>query len=335
MMQVSNTRRLAGVFLVCLLLAACATPPQTRQLLATRPAGLPATAELTTTPFFPQQHYQCGPAALATVLGARGHAVTPEQLVDAVYVPALQGSLPEEITATARRYGMLAYPLQASLDHLLREIAHGNPVLVFQNLGTGWLPKWHFAVVIGYDLQGHEIILRSGTTRRWRTTLGTFERTWSRAGHWALIILPAGDIPATAEPGRYLQAARDLEATGQPEAAGSAWQAATQRWPELPTAWLAFGNSRYQAQDFYTAETAFRKASALAPGKPQGWNNLAYALLKNGCPQLALQAAACAAGLAPQAQNYRDTVKEITGLARGSNRPDCVPIDCGPASARQ
>ena len=330
-----HTRHLAGVCIIALLLAGCATPPQTRILLDAPPTGLPASVELEDTPFHPQERYQCGPAALATVLGAHDIEVTPGELVAGVYVPALRGSLPEEIAATARRYGMLAYPLQPSLADLLEETAHGNPVLVFQNLGTGWLPRWHFAVVIGYDLQGREIILRSGTTRRWRTTLGTFERTWSRAGHWALVILPAGDVPATAEPGRYLQAARDLEATGQPEAAGSAWQAATQRWPELPTAWLAFGNSRYQAQDFYTAETAFRKASALAPGKPQGWNNLAYALLKNGCPQLALQAAACAAGLAPQAQNYRDTVKEITGLARGSNRPDCVPIDCGPASARQ
>ena len=330
MTLVSNTRRLAGVVLVCTLLAACASPPHTRQLLATSPAELPATAELTATPFFPQQRYQCGPAALATVLGAHGRAVIPEQLVDAVYVPALQGSLPEEISATARRYGMLAYPLQASLADLLSEIAHGNPVLVFQNLGTGWLPKWHFAVVIGYDLQEHEIILRSGTTRRWRTTLGTFERTWSRGGYWALVILPAGRIPATAETGRYLQAARDLETTGQEVAARSAWQAATRRWPQQPRAWLAFGNSLYQAGDFSTSEMAFREAVTLAPGNPQGWNNLAYALLQNGCPRVARQAAACASGLAPQEQNYRDTVKEINGLAGGDDQPGCMPVDCAP-----
>ena len=331
MMQVPNTRRLAGVFLICTWLAGCATPPQTRQLLATSPAELPVSAELATTPFFPQQRYQCGPAALATVLGAHGYAVTPEQLVDAVYVPALQGSLPEEIAATARRYGMLAYPLQPSLAALLSEIAHGNPVLVFQNLGIGWLPKWHFAVVIGYDLPGGEIMLRSGTTQRWRTTLGTFERTWSRSGYWALVILPGGDIPSTARSDRYLQAALDLEATGQADAAGSAYQAATRRWPQQPGAWLAYGNSRYQAQDYSGSETAFREAASLAPGDPQGWNNLAYALLHNGCPQLAQQAAACAATLAPQEQNYRDTITEINELARGADLPGCAPIDCVPA----
>ena len=70
---------------------------------------------------------------------------------------------------------MLAYPLRDSLADLLREVAHGNPVIVFQNLGTRWLPRWHFAVVVGYDLQASKVILRSGTTERWRTTLATFE----------------------------------------------------------------------------------------------------------------------------------------------------------------
>jgi len=333
MLQVQNTRRLAGVFLICTLLAACATPPQTRQLQTAGAPGLPAAAELTATPFFPQQRYQCGPAALATLLVAHGLTVTPEQLVDDVYVPALQGSLPDELAATARRYGMLAYPLRPSLADLLREIAHGNPVLVFQNLGTGWLPRWHFAVVIGYDLPANQLILRSGTTHRWRTTPGTFERTWSRGGYWALVVLPAGSIPASAEAVRYLQAARDLEATGQQAAAGAAYRAATQHWPEQPTAWLAYGNRRYQDGDFSAAESAFREAVTLAPDDPQGWNNLAYALLQNGCPGLAQQAAACAAGLAPGQQNYGDTVMEIARLARGTDRAGCMPLDCSPAGA--
>lgn len=329
MTLVVNTRRLAGVIFSTLVLAACATPPQTRELLAGTATGLPPAVELMATPFYPQQQYQCGPAALATVLGAHAVSVTPDELVDAVYVPALQGSLPEEITATARRYRMLAYPLPASLEALLDEVAHGNPVLVMQNLGTRWFQNWHFAVVIGFNLEDGEVILRSGTTRRWRTTLATFERTWSRSGYWALVILPAGNIPASASVTPYLQAAHDLEASGQPAAALAAYQAATQHWPDEPRAWMTWGNSLYATGEFVAAGNAFRQVNKLSPDNPRGWNNLAYALLQTGCPQQAQRAAGCAVRLGKHAANYRDTLADIKRLAEGTDGPHCVPVDCG------
>jgi len=313
-------RRLAGALLVTLLLAGCAAPPLTRQLLDT-PGELPPRVELGQTPFFPQDRYQCGPAALATVLAAQAIRVTPESLVERVYIPALKGSLREEITAAARDYGMLAYRLQPSLSDLLAEIANGTPVLVFQNAGLPGLPQWHFAVAIGYDLPARTLLLRSGTTRRWQTTLGTFERTWSRGDHWALVVLPPGAVPATAQPAGYLRAARDLEVAGQQVAAAQAYQAATRRWPELPDAWLAWGNHRYAAGDFSGAGTAFGEAIHLKPEDPRAWNNLAYALLGQTCPLQARLAAACAVALAPGDAEYLDTRAEITLKTRSRRSP--------------
>jgi tetratricopeptide (TPR) repeat protein len=326
----ADTRRLAGVLLAALLLGGCATPPQTRSLLAAPPTGLPDAVELTDTPFYPQERYQCGPAALATVLAAHAVDVTPGQLEDALFVPALNGSLPEEIAATARRYAMLAYRLQPSLENLLAELAHGNPVLVFQNLGTDWLARWHFAVIIGYDLATREVVLRSGTTRRWRTTLATFERTWARSGYWALVVLPAGSIPASARPLPYLEAAHDLEISGQAVAARASYQAATRRWPREPHVWLALGNSLYAGADYARAETAFREATHLAPADSQGWNNLAYALMELGCPIQARAAAACAVGLAPDEPNYRDTAADIGARTSRKDAPHCLPVMCKP-----
>ena len=324
----ANTRRLAGVFICTLALAGCATPPQTRQLLADTASGLPPAVELTETPFYPQQQYQCGPAALATVLSAHGVEITPEALVNAVYVPALQGSLPEEMTATARRYRMLAYPLSGSLTDLLTEVARGNPVLVMQNLGTDWFQDWHFAVVIGYDLDKREIMLRSGTTKRWRTTLAVFERTWSRSDYWALVILPPGTIPASADFPTYLQASHDLEASDQPDAALAAYQAATQHWPNEPQAWLTYGNSLYASGDVAGAADAFRQVTRLSPDNPHGWNNLAYALLQTGCPQQAKQAAACAVTYGSGDVNYRDTLEDINRQAVGVDQLHCAAAVC-------
>jgi tetratricopeptide (TPR) repeat protein len=320
--------RLVALPIALALLAGCAATPQTRELLSAPPPSLTTSTELEQTPFWPQERYQCGPAALATVLGAQGETVEPGQLVEEVYVPALQGTLPVELAASARRHGMLAYRLQPSLQDLLSEVAAGNPVLVMQNLGTAWLARWHFAVVIGYDLGRSEIILRSGTTRRWVTRFDVFERTWLRADHWALVVLPPGALPASATTAAYLQSVHDLENTGSIEAAARAYRAAGGRWPDQPTVWLALGNNRYAARDYKEAQASFRAATRLAPGDARGWNNLAYALLRTNCPVQARVAANCALQLAPDVVNYRDTLAEINALAGSRDAQDCEPVSC-------
>ncbi len=322
------TRRMAGVLLLGTLLLGCSTARQTRALLQQPPLQLPASTELDDTPFNPQQRYQCGPAALATVLQTHAIQVSPEELADAIYIPALKGSLPQEISATARRFGLLAYRLQPTLADLLTEISHGNPVIVYQNLGIPWLPKWHFAVVIGYSLPDNELILRSGTTRRWRTTLATFERTWSRGDYWALVILPPGDMPASARLTHYLRAARDLEKTAGTEHALPAYQAASTRWPDKPLPWLTLGNAYYARSDYAAAEHAFRQANRIAPHQSEGWNNLAFALLHNGCPDTALQAARCAVDNASDDPHYRKSMTEIRAAAHGTDAPHCRAINC-------
>src|SRR5437868_6842253 len=89
---IKNARCIAGVFL--LVLGGCASlAPQTTQLRDRLPPALHDYVELKEVPFFPQDEYQCGPAALATVLNTFGVKVTPEELVPEVYLPARKGSL--------------------------------------------------------------------------------------------------------------------------------------------------------------------------------------------------------------------------------------------------
>ena len=79
-----NARAIAGVFfcVLALLLQGCAGLwPQTAELREGLPQGLPLRTELAQVPFFPQDEYQCGPAALATVLASAGAKVTPDWLM--------------------------------------------------------------------------------------------------------------------------------------------------------------------------------------------------------------------------------------------------------------
>jgi hypothetical protein len=192
------------LFCAVLLSAGCATPPQTGALLARVPQSLPQRVELADVPFYPQERYQCGPAALATALVHSGVQVTPEDLVEQVYLPAREGSLQAEMLATGRRHGRVAHRLEPRLEHVLREVAAGNPVIALQNLAFGFAPLWHYAVVVGYDLTRGELVLRSGTTRRLVMGLDAFERTWARASYWAMVTLAPERLPAVAVEDRYL-----------------------------------------------------------------------------------------------------------------------------------
>src|SRR6266403_1280816 len=93
---------LSGVFFICALLAGCAAP-QSRALQSTPPPLLSGAVEMDQSPFFPQEAFQCGPAALATTLNAAGISAMPEDLARQVFLPARRGSLQVEMLAAARR----------------------------------------------------------------------------------------------------------------------------------------------------------------------------------------------------------------------------------------
>jgi tetratricopeptide (TPR) repeat protein len=261
------------------------------------------------------------------VLQSHGVDISPEKLSRQVYIPERKGSLQIEMTVAARRHQMLPYELEPQLLDLFAEIDAGNPVLILQNLGFEWYPQWHYAVVIGYDIQRQEIILRSGTSRRWITTFEVFERTWQRADFWALVIVPVGSIPETAEPLRYLKTAYAFEETGHPKLALKAYLSASKRWPELVTTWMALGNMAFNNRDWVEAISAFNTATALEPESIMVWNNLAYALHAYGCEAQARLALQCGLKIRPADKNLQDSLRELMDSSVSASS-DCPVIQC-------
>jgi tetratricopeptide (TPR) repeat protein len=293
-------------------------PPETSRL--------PERVELSSVPFFPQSAYQCGPAALATMLTQRGVLTSPGLLKDKVFIPGREGSLQVEMVAAARAHELLVYPLQPRLDALLAEVAAGNPVLVLQNLAFDWYPRWHFAVVVGYDRRERTLILRSGTERRWLTDFSSFDSTWARGGRWAVLTLPADQLPAQPELRPWLQAASDLEETGRGAAAQRAYLAATRQWPEQSLAWFALANSRYSGGDRPGAEEALRTSLMREPDFAAGWFNLSQVLGERGCRQGAEQALSCARRLAPEDSRFSAAGLPASGVAGQCAAPPICPL---------
>lgn len=275
--------------------------------------SIPQRVELTNVPFFPQQARYCGPAALAMVLAWSGLDVTQEEIGEQTYTPGLEGTLRSAVLGAARRNGRLAAQVD-SLDGILREVAAGHPVVVFQNLALSWFPQWHFAVVIGYDLEAGEIILHSGENPRRVTKLETFARTWDRGEQWALVVLPPEQLPASVDLPEILRAGAGLERAEQPKAAASTYANALTRWPASLAAGMGLGNARYAMQDFAGAGNAFEAAADRHPNDPAPWNNLAYALARQGYLDDAVDAAREAVLRGKGDPAYSDTLLEILSL---------------------
>lgn len=309
-MLIRDARLLAGVLLLCL--GACANTPQTRLVLDSPPVSLPRHAELAGVPFFAQEAFQCGPASLAMSLNAAGIAVTPETLKPELYLPDRHGSLQVEMLAATRRHGATAYQLAPELNDMQREIAAGTPVVVLQNLAFGWYPVWHYAVAIGYDLDRAEIILRSGLEQRQILPMTTFEHTWARSNYWAMVALPPGKIPETAEESSFMAAISALERVSKPERAQIFYIAALNRWPGNLLAQIGLGNTAYRMNNLAQAEAAFRQAAQDHPDSVAAINNLAQTLADQAHYEEALETARRAVSLGgPLLQAAQETLADI------------------------
>lgn len=301
---------MAGALLASILFNGCAAK-QSQSLLDRTPDGLAVVAKVEHVPFFAQSENQCGPAALAMALNWARVSVTPAQLVPKLFIPDRKGSLQVEMMAAPRRYGVLAYQLNPQLADLLREIADGHPVVVFQNLGLSWHPQWHYAVAIGYDLRTRTITLHSGMEDEHTIPLSMFEHTWARAGYWAMLTLPAGILPATADETRLMQAAVNLEKAEQLQAAVTVYEAALVRWPGSLVARMGRGNSYYALGNLDKAGQAFYRATLDHPRAASAFNNLAQVYLEQNRLDEARDAIEQAIRLDSESQIYRKTQTAI------------------------
>jgi len=330
---VTSVIRVLGLLLVIGALGGCAAQ---RAIVAGAPAlqGLEAPLELSATPFYPQEALDCGPAALATVLGAAGVEAHPGALAREVFTPGLGGSLQLELVAAARARGFLPYVIAPELDALFAELAAGRPVLVLQNLRLRSWPAWHYAVVIGADPAAERIILRSGAERRLVLPAAKFLRSWERADRWGLVLLEPGAQPAQPDRGRYFEAVAGLEDTGRYAAAAVAWAAALALWPADPVARFGFATASYLDGDLAAARAGYAALLADEPYHAAALNNLANVLADLGCKAgaraLALRAVAAAPAGGELAAAAADT---LAGLPAGAaDRPGCE-VAAPPAAA--
>ena len=300
---------------VSLIFSGCATDPSIQSLHQVLDPGIPQKVELTRVPFYEQELFQCGPASLAMILNHRNKPVSAEELRPLIYIPDRGGTLQSEIRSVVRQYGVMTLQLQNGLEGLIEEIAAGNPVLVMQNLGLKYLPQWHYAVVIGYDLNAKELILRSGRNERHINQFRVFMNTWNRSNQWGVIIPSRESLPQNSDFEDFITQASALEKNSQRDSLPY-YKLGTERWSQESLVWFGLGNGYYYNHQIEQAEQAFRKAIALEPTASWNWNNLAHVLKERGCINNSTMAQACADKLEKNTQTDLEKHQSEIGICK-------------------
>lgn len=264
-------RRLASL-LILGWLAGCAAPFDPDASIG---VDVPSRAAVQDVPLIQQAAFYCGPTSIAMVMQWSGHDVTQDDIAALAFTEGAGGTYTADMIGSARRQGQLAVQV-STFDQLLSEVAAGHPVIVFQNLGVGIAPIWHYGVVTGYDLDRDAVYLNSGQRDQMALPFGIFEQTWARGDYWALVVLPPDQLPVSVAEADILTAAAALERVEQFAAAETLYETGAARWPDSWLWQFGLGNARYAQGDLRGARTALRAARAIDPAISEVQANLAH-----------------------------------------------------------
>lgn len=166
------------IFLVSVTLSACAT---SRIVVHTGDVRW-----ISDVPFYPQEDYRCGPAAMASVLNFWHREVDPAEVSRNIFSTSARGTLTIDMVVYAQKMGFRAEHMRGTLPSLRHAIDSGTPAIVLVDYGVSLFQANHFMVVTGYTEDG--VIVHSGRNRDAFIPYEKFLSVWQRADNWMLLI---------------------------------------------------------------------------------------------------------------------------------------------------
>jgi ABC-type bacteriocin/lantibiotic exporter with double-glycine peptidase domain len=142
-------------------------------------------------PYVAQTKETCGAASLAMVLRYWGQAASQDEIAGELFEDELHGIRGSRLRDLAARRGLLAMAYAGDLAHVRAYVSKGRPLIVAWKVGRR---QYHNVVVVGFDEERREILVNDpaeGPGRR--VPEETFEKRWSGAGHWTLLVIPGAE----------------------------------------------------------------------------------------------------------------------------------------------
>lgn len=261
-----------------------------------------ASTRLLDVPFISQTEDLCGGAALAMVLRYWGERqVYPEDFAPLVDRSAA-GIRTDVLAEAVRQRGWKGAVLDASAGGaalMVPQLERGRPMVALIEVRPN---RYHYVVVVAWTAE--RVVVHDPAQAPFRVLAhDEFDRAWSAAGRWALLILPGPATPEPSAPVRpvdgtatpvasacaaLLPALVAQATSGDLEGAERGLLAATAVCPEDAAPWRELAGIRFLQSRWDEAATLAARAARLAPDDAQGLDLLATSRFLSGAPDDAL-----------------------------------------------
>ena len=181
-------------------------PPRRRSgpaaLLAFALAALPSSSDaqslaILDVPFVAQSELLCGGAAAAMVMRYWGERGVDAEAFQPLVDRSAGGIRTDALAAALRARRWNTIEVEGSADALARQLQQGRPVIALLEDRPG---TFHYVVVVAQS--GDGVVFHDPARAPFRVaSAANFDKRWSAAGHWMLVVTPAaGDTPAAQPP---------------------------------------------------------------------------------------------------------------------------------------
>jgi predicted double-glycine peptidase len=135
-----------------------------------------------------QKHeLDCGPTALAMVLGYHGGASKDALLAE---LPEDQRSVVTQLRDVAKKHGFNAYVMEGKPEDLVYELQHGRPVIVGVAKPTLKDAVAHYEVVVGLHRDSQRVATIDPAVGLRQNTFSGFLTEWQGANRVLLVVIP-------------------------------------------------------------------------------------------------------------------------------------------------
>ena len=240
-------------------------------------------------PAIAQRAYQCGPAALESVLRYWAQPADAQELRRALITPGARGVMNFVLANYPRTQGLWTEVHQASREDLRAWLRRGIPPIVMLRVGPLGIPTYHFMVVRGFSDPDGIYYANVGEAVPHAIHYAAFDRRWKDAGHWCLIVVPGERVDwelSAAEAGELAQL---VERAGQLQLAERWYRAALVSDPENQAFQFNLANVYLRLHNWQAATLIYRDLLEASPQWGAVSNNLAWIAVEEGKPQEAVQ----------------------------------------------